>query len=495
VKNRSAGECVGKSGKQLSAKRAVIIETGGDWLKIAEIQPCGKGIAVSKLHLEKVGDDAGLASRALAQACRTLKLDRSSVVACLPRQMVNIRMLELPSADPAEIEDMVELQVGKQTPYSRDEIVYDYRILGSWKPGYTRVMMAIIQRSALRERYYVFEEAGVNVSKVSVTSEALLNWYAFVDNGNADDKATALLDIDSFYTDFLVISDKGLVFSRSILVGANQLIDDPDNFADKFSREVKNSMEICRGEQQGLSLSRVLISGAGANVGGIAVRLNRELGLKCEIVESAGAARKMPGSPSVKEANYRYVSITPLIGAGLDTDALEFNLVPDSVRLRKGLSEKARNLSVMGMLIMAGLVFLSLFGTLKLFARKAYLGEMLREYSELRPQAEKIDQMREISRLAAEQRDPSQNMIILLSRIRGLLGDDVKLENFEIEVGAGSGKFRVEGNASSSREVYSLVRRIEQAENFCDVKESGIASVPKTGRFRFQIAGMMEKTK
>jgi hypothetical protein len=427
------------------------------------------------------------------RACKTLKLDKRNVVVCLPRQMVNIRMLELPSTDSAEIEDMIELQAGKQTPYSRDEIVYDYRILGSWKPGYTRVMMSIIQRGALRERYYVLEEAGIEATKVSVTSEALLNWYACLGNGSAGGGATALLDVDSFYTDFLVISDKGLVFSRSILVGANQLIDDPGNFADKFSREVKNSIEICGGEQQGLNLSRILITGAGANVGGLAVRLNQELGLKCETVESASVAKKMPASPSVKDANFRYVSLTPLIGAGLNTDALEFNLVPDSVRMRKGLIDKAKTLSIMGALIMSVLVALSLFGSLKIFSRRAHLAKVQQEYIELHPQAQKVDQMREILKLAAEQRAPGQNMVNLLVQVRSLLGDDIKLENIEIDIG--NGKFRIEGNATGTKEVYNLVRRFEQAENFCDVKESGITSVPKTGRYRFQIMGMLEKVK
>lgn len=481
--------------KRMAAKKAVIVETGGDWLKLAEIEPSGAGIAVSKLHLEKVGDDPSNAAKAVAQAWKSLKLDKRNVVVCLPRQMVNIRMIELPSTEPAEIEDMIELQVGKQTPYSKDEIVYDYKILGSWRSGYTRVMMAIIQRSALRERYYVLEEAGIEAAKVSVSSEALLNWYACAEMDGREGAATALLDIDSFYSDFLVISDRGLVFTRSILMGANQLLDDADNFADKFSREVKSSLEICRGEQQGLSVSRILIAGAGQNISGIAGRLTQELGIKCDIVDSAKVVRKMPASPSVKDARYKYVSLTPLIGAGLSVDSLEFNLIPDSVRLRKGLDEKARNLTLMGMLIMTVLVCLSLVGTLDILAKRACLQQLQTQYTEMEPKVAKVQQMANIVELTRKNRDPKQNMLYLLSQVPGQLGDDIRLESIEIDTGAGS--FLLEGNASSTREIRDFVKRLDQLDCFRDVMDNGAAgSGPALkNRYKFQITGKMEKTR
>ena len=160
------------------AKTTVLIEIGSEWLKIIQAEPRRGGVGVSKIHLERVSGSSRAVADQIRAALRKGRFARVPVIGCLPRQMMTVRMLELPSTDHEEIADMVDLQIGKQTPYSRDEIAWDYRAAGSGRDGYTRVMLSIVQRSTIRDRYYILEEAGVDVERMTVSAEGMLNWCA-----------------------------------------------------------------------------------------------------------------------------------------------------------------------------------------------------------------------------------------------------------------------------------------------------------------------------
>ena len=124
-----------KRAKTGRRKQVVLVEIGSEWLKIVQVEAAGKALAITKLHLERFESVGADLTRAIAAAVRQHKFANIPVISCLPRQSVNIRMLDLPSTEPSEIADMVDLQATKQTPYSKDEVLCDHRILGSNRAG------------------------------------------------------------------------------------------------------------------------------------------------------------------------------------------------------------------------------------------------------------------------------------------------------------------------------------------------------------------------
>ena len=46
-----------------------------------------------------------------------------------------------------------------------------------------QVMLAIVQRSALRQRFSILEEAGLEVDGMSISSEGVLNWFLNTERG------------------------------------------------------------------------------------------------------------------------------------------------------------------------------------------------------------------------------------------------------------------------------------------------------------------------
>lgn len=473
---------------------AVIVEIGNDWLKLMQVQPVRGGVAVTKLHMERFDSIDSRVARSMALACKKQKFAKVPVIACLPRQMANVRLIELPSVDPAEIEDMVDLQVGKQTPYSRDEIVSDFKLVGSRRDGYTRVMLAIVQRSILRQRFHLLEEAGVRVARMSISSEGLVNWYGLAGPGATDSAPCAVLDLDSHYADFMVMGDGSVTFTRSILIGADQLVEDEERWREKLAREVERSIESARAEASDVEIQRVIVTGAGARMAGLVEYLDAQLGLPVEKLDSLDAAKRWPESPSLDDAEHRVVSMTPLVGMALAPGSLAFNLVPESVRLRRGLLAKARTLTALGMLLMVALVCASLYVTLKLFFESTHLAALERDLALIAPRVAQIERRKSLMGVVEKRRSSRREMTSLLLEIRGHVPPDVYLDNVTVNVDKlDEGDIALSGSAASRRDIVTLVDRLEGSSFFENVKEGGKTRLnPKTGRFDFRVVGTVE---
>jgi Tfp pilus assembly PilM family ATPase len=472
-----------------SGGTSVVVEIGNDWLKMIQAQPSRNGLVVSKVHLEKFASAGAELSQALARAVKAHKFAKVPVIAYLPRQVVNIKMLELPSTDPNEIADMVDLQAGKQTPYSKDEIVCDYRIVGSAREGYSKVMLVIVQRGVLRQRFSTFEDAGIEVRRMSVSSEGLLNWCRDALGGGAGG-AVAVLDVDSFYSDLSVVAGGNLEFSRSILIGANQLTADYETWKDKLVREVKQSLDMWQAESRGKTPEKLVVTGAGFNFKDFGKYAGTQLGLASESRNCLNSVSKMPSSPSLSGPEYQAVSLTPLIGAAMAPENLDFNMVPDSVVLRKGLVDKAKGLTAFGILLMALLVSASLYGTLKLYFKQDTLDRLEQDRKAKEPAVQNVNKMIKFITVDRERRDIRFSIVSLLSEVHKLVPEGMNLDPLTIDVDRGV--VAASGEANAMEDVQGLVNALEQSSLFKDVKENTKKNESGAG-FRFQIECMLEK--
>lgn len=470
-----------------------MVDVGNDWLKIAVAEPTRPAPRVTRLYLAKLGPASTPSSGLVVDAIRDMKISGVPVIACLPRQVVNIRNLELPSTDAAEIADMVDLQAGKLTPYSKDEIVYDYRVLGKGREGYSRVMLVIVQRSVLREKYQLLEEAGLTVGRMSVSTEGLLNWAASFP-GAADAGTLALLDVDSFYTELAVVRDGVLVFSRSILIGANQLVAGDEQATAKLMEEARRSLDICRSEHHGVAPDRVLATGAAVRIEGIDRRLGEALDLPCESADPVEALSSLPETPSLGSEEYRPVSLTPLVGMALSPDSLQFDLVPDTVTLKRNLVDKARALTTLGILVMAALLSASLYGSGRYLAGGGRLKSLRAECEKTLPAVQRINRMQEIIDVVEKRQGRRMSSLVVLAELQQcrLPGVDVQSANMVLEKGGGETGFVIGAMTADVRLITAFVQRLEQSPLFVGAKESGMRKDPASGKFRFQVAGSLE---
>ncbi|MCE9613168.1 MAG: pilus assembly protein PilM [Lentisphaerae bacterium] len=468
----------------------VLVEIGNDWLKVIQVDRGATGLALVKVDLEKLDPIKSASPDLLSRILR--KYPSGSVYGCLPRQLATVRMLDLPSTDPLEIGDMVELQAGKLTPYSKEEIVADYKIVGPSRDGYTKVMLVIVQRSVLRNRFSVMEEAGIPLATMSIGTEGVLNWMRKAFPSGNGRGAVAVLDVDAAFSDFMVIAQDRLLFTRSILVGAATLAAD-EGARDRIVKEVSNALQTFASENSGVKVERLLVSGAGINVPGLSPLLSERQNLPVEPVDGLQIFRKTPSQPALHQAPYDAVSLTPLIGMAIDLDRLEFRLVPESVKLRKELVQKARSLTVLGCLIISTLVLLSMWGTLRYFFKRAQLADIRQDVSAKADEVRAINQKLRLVEVVQQRSDPRLALFNILSELRQALPEPMQIMVDTVEFDGERGTLQVSGTGASAGDIGSLVQSLEKSALLADVREDGSTTRESSGRFRFRVLCRLEE--
>ena len=463
-------------------RRAVIVEIGRDWLKIAQIEPARGGIAVTKLHVEPFEVLGSSVAQAMATALVEQKFAAGPVIALVPRQMVTVRVLELPSTEPSEIADMIDLQIGKQTPYSKDEIVADYRILSSEREGYSRILLAIVQRGTLRERFYLFDEAGVAVERMCVSTEGLLNWAPKLTGPGG---CTAVLDVDSFYSDLLVVSGGRRVGSRSIKVGATYLLDNSATWAPKLGQEVAQALEGFRSESGDLSPTRIVMAGAAQNIPELSAAVSKATSLPVEVAEP-GSMASLPASPSLKDGEFRKVSITALIGVGMAPDEVATNLIPETVTLKKAVVVKAKTLSTFAALLMSVLVCASMVGMVRLSVCRGKLQKLKAEIAAVSNDVARVQYMENVVLQTRTYGDVRFSAINVLDGMQGLCPQNVKL--LVVTMDRPTGSVTVGGHAATLDDVNQLESAFRASDLFQDPKQDDASLDARTRRYKFQMS-------
>ncbi|MGQ9660809.1 MAG: pilus assembly protein PilM [Kiritimatiellia bacterium] len=473
-------------------RRVVAIEIGGDWLKIVQFERTGRYIVASQLGMERFETLDDSVAETLVSLRDSMKIGKGSVIVSLPRHMVTTRMLELPSTDPDEIADMVDLQTAKLTPYSRTEVVFDYRTLGSSREGYTRILLGIAQRQVVAERFHLVEKSGFTVERMALSSEGVLAWYQQALQPPFGAAGTDIvLDVDSTHSDFLVLVGGELLFTRSISIGANHLLSDSRSWTEKLAEEIRQALESFRGEHPDVIPGRLILSGAAPNLSGLHVTLGSAVGIATECRSSLAAVRQWPTTPSMGTEQYKAVSLTALIGMGLAPQKLQSNLTPESVVLKRNLARKAANLTTFASLVMAMLISLSAVTTLNLCFRISLLNRLRSEREEVQGVAENVERKVELIKLVRERRDTKCTPVTVLTELAAMVPrGEVVFDTVRID--AENRQIVLQGMGTSRNIIRTLVQNLEKSPIFVDVKEGGATVGDRSGRFRFLVNARLE---
>jgi Tfp pilus assembly PilM family ATPase/Tfp pilus assembly protein PilN len=472
-------------------KSVVLVEIANDWIKMVQAESKKGRVTISKVHLEPIDSDMIIADR-IAAALKEKKFNRTAVLACLPRQAVNVRLLELPSTDDAEIADMVDLQIGRQTPYSRDEILSDFKPLGRTRQGtYTSVMLTIVQRSIVRERFYEIEKSGLTIERMGVSSEGVLSWFMHRPQNEKNDKALVLIDVDSFYSHLLIVQHGKLVFTKSILVGSKQLTEAGDDGLGQLSQEVQSAVRSCRSEHRDIEIDSITVSGAGVHVKGLAEFLGDALSLPCNVADCISDVKLGKEASDLGDSRYSTVSLTALIGMALNPAALEFDLVPDVVRMRKRLMNSAIANSVLGGLVMAAMVAASLYAMLSFSFKANHLKSLQQVQSEVQPAAVKVDRMIEVIREANRRQDSRFAAVNLLPYIHKCVPKNTYFEGMDID--SNGANVVLSGTSAARSDIRDLIKMLEDTSVFSEVAIDGRVTMDQGKRFKFRVVATFEE--
>jgi len=450
-------------------KPSVVVEIGNDWLKILEYNPSYKGGCVTRVSFVKLVQIKEPVTEALAKAFKNLKLSKQSVIACIPRHLVTIRILEFPSVDPKEINDMVTLQVGKQTPYSREEIIFAYRPIHVEREGYTKLMLVIARRNIVNARVEVLQKAGIEVERVAVSSEGVYNWFdaAYASETKTDAQGVILLDVDSNYSDFVVMHKGQFSYTRNILIGSNHLLEEGDKWRDKFVEEVGHSIELHRNEERSAKISKIFLGGAAKHISDLDHALSTQLDLPVELTDPLHNIKVRSDIHVFRDDDCIFVSPSPLLGMAIRNKNLQLDLTSSELRIQRGMEQKRKQITLMGVLAASIVMVISLLLFMNVYTKNTYLTQIKKQIARIEQEAGHVERMRRYIDLVGSRLNAEQRSINILHEIHKLTPQEIYFTNINIEE---EKRVVLQGHAAAMSNVFSFVTTLENSPQFENVK-------------------------
>lgn len=452
------------------------IELGAEWVKAVQVDRGGRAPRITRAEARKV-EEGDTAAAALSRLLKAFDAAATGVIACVPRQAVTVRTLELPSSNPREVGDMIDLQIAKQTPYSRDEIVFDYRLSEGSRQGYTRVMLVIAPSGVMRQRFRLLEDLGLDVRLMTVSTDGLAAGPC------GGDGTFALLDIDSGSSELVVLQDGMPLFSRSLPVGARDIAVDMVAGSERIIQEVTRALETFRHESPEARVDRLLLAGAVEYHAGLPDRLRAIAGMPVEVADAL-KGMDLPAMSSDGGERPRDVSLTAVAGVALAAERLEIDLTPGSVLTRRAMARRASDMTLTAMLVMAVLVLVSLLVESRLFARQYYLERLTALLKTTTPAADEVEAMRRKVGLVTGRMRGTLTSVALLGEIHGLVGADTSITSLEMA----EGRLTIRGASTGGSEPSGkLVGTLESSPLLREVKR--VRTVTVNDRTEFEITG------
>ena len=351
-------------------KLSVGIEISDQYLKLVAAK--ANRIGQSKLFdcaiepISSLSDE--LIARKISEVIQKRKWKPGSTVICFPRNLSTVRNLTLPSQNPDEIMQMVNLNISRVVPYKKEEIVYGYQFLGRDEMGYTKVILAIVHTDIIRRHLNIVESAGLAIDKVVLSSYGAWQWA--LSNLRSEINASesyVLLDIDSTFADFIVFKREALVFNRSINLGTQ------DNFLEyditSLIGEIKQSLIIFQNEEANKKPAKLLLAGSTAILN-YQKKIESELDIPVKIVPPP-YQKDIPKNASIS-------AVSELI---LEDSNKRILFILPEIQIRKTLKERTKELFILGCLLIYTLAIILFLFWGRIYNQQAYLRRLTQYYN------------------------------------------------------------------------------------------------------------------
>jgi len=276
-----------------------------------------------------------------------------------PAHLSRSRLLRLPSHEPKELEVMVELQVEKHTPDTKEDTLTYHKILHSDTEGYSQVFLVMTHQDRVSRSVRIAQRAFTGLQGVTSDVDGLAQWM------NKQKKpeygGTLLIDLDHKYATLLVLHEGEVCFHRSIAARREAIVADPKGAeAQQFFGELHRSIMAYDEEGMKGACARIYLIGDPAAWEGLVEQMKKEMHLSVTALPpqmgfdfSSRALERMDHFSGMS-----FAGLLGLLNPGKPGD-----LTPVAVKIRRLFHRKVMTVSILAGQILFGilLVFSFLF--------------------------------------------------------------------------------------------------------------------------------------
>lgn len=396
-------------------------------------------------------------------ALRDIQPQHSAVV--IPRRLTILKQIRLPSQNDSEIRKMLDLQLVNQIPYALEDVIYDFVVVDREPSGYVRVLVAIVHRQDVSEKFLkLCKEAGLQPERFVLSSLGIIHWLNYqqgkIPVPVSSNQTVLVLNIDIDHTEICFCHDQNLLFSRSVNYGARDLA--TENMRG-LTHQVELSLKNYHKDNMGPAVKRMIVLSTLPEAAALKGRLE-EISLVpvdfysplknvlCQKNMGLGALKSQPG-----------VSIAAGIGFLLSDGKKALNLIPQEVHNIK--RSKRRQLQWVQLALLLVLTFgLALaFPGIEFLRKAAYLNSLKKKSEAARPELERIKKRMDLVKLVQQELDKRVVVTDLIQELYRLAPPEISFQSLYLNE---RGQFIIHGYAGTSASVHNFQQNLVKSALF-----------------------------
>lgn len=454
----------------MKIKSILALQLNDNDLKILHFKKAGAAssmLACGTLEIspaEEVG-----AAQALRRFLDELGIRTPWAIVSLARTHVTTRLLTLPSTDSLEIKKMAGFQALKQIPFSKDEIVLDYALLGKTPEGYSQILLAMVHKKVVQKALDLLEKAGLTVLSLRLSSEEAASFYRnYWEEKNKTPTRTLFIDFDYASTEFVLMDQGRHRFSRSVAIGKTQLGD--KTCLEKLAEELEKTLTLYKKEEPEWPIQKAVLVEAPPAVLGTFQARSPEWGLVFEAWNPQERWLRSAKKSGVFRIPSAQVSFSPLFGMLDNPESAGLNFYPEIFdQFRKTMSVKKELvrfsvLAVCFFILLGGLLFF------KTVQQEAVLNSLKKQTEQTHPLALGLKKKKEKIQLIEKQRDKKNFSLDALAEIYRIIPLTISIDSYSYDAHFG---VSLKGTAYTLSDVFNLIPKLEESPYFEKVSSKG----------------------
>lgn len=442
----------------------VAIEISKKYIKLGQVGLKGKTIEPLGFivePIESLTDEQ--ATQSITIVLRNERLRAKSAQVVLSRDFVTVRNLHLPTQDQQEIAQMIDLHISRVVPFKKEEIIFSHQFLGMDEAGFARVLLAIVQIETLRRQVKILEKAGFFIDEISLSSYLIWQWVMKNYRTEINPRDLYLiLDIDSSFTDFIIFSQQGLLFTRSIYIGASEIEDTQEVGLTRLIGEARQSLVIFYNEEINKKPARIFLSGARSIIK-FAHLIESEFDIPVKLASIAYQLETKQGKSDIPED----VSLTALAGIILKEKAKTLPFVLPELQIRKAIRDKTRDLVILGsfLIYLFSITLVIFLG--RIYNQQTYLRRLEERYTIIKQDlADLLDQSKKID-FIKNYLDSRRVPLFVISQLQKITPDEITVNFMALDE---NDNIILRGRAFQLSDVFKFVTSLEKKGTFKDVQ-------------------------
>ena len=470
------------------------VSISDDSIKLAHIKVSGdecKLIGVVKQDIREVPEEEQ--SSALSTALSELSIKNPRAICALPASLVTTKNIEIPSIDPEEIKSIIDLQAGRHTPYAREEILVGFITIGVFQRNYTKVLLIIVNRDAIKKQVDIFDRAGIKIERVFFAPEGKATFYAKALNVKNEEPPIGIIDISFQTTDFIIEFNNTVATCRSIPIGMNHLIKEGETAKNQLVEELSKSLAAYEEEDINKSPETYILTSDDEKIKELQPLLQDKLKSNIKVVSYLDQIQADQQVMLKLVSQYNDDSFLNLISVTSMMNAITVDLTPEDVKAQRSIEEQGRQIVKVGVLGIVFLFFIIAIFFCKIYFRGIFLGRLKEEYVVKRKEVVALDRVAQKTRIIKDYINSRMIGLNVVDELYRLIPDEIYLQSILLNE---EGRINIQGISESMSRVFNFVTALEESEYFKSVKTTSTTAKKDRGKdvAAFEIVFRLEST-